>query len=178
MSNQPEERSEGDRDAVPPPPQAAQEGACTATVQVLSFTLGGQRCGLKVADIYTVERMVTVTKIPDSPPDVLGVVNYRGTVIPIIDLSARFGLGACALTLNTPLVVAWTGRYAVGLVVKAVGEVLSIASEDIRSPEDFGQHPGCVAGVAKIADELLLILNTESLLSAELAEKVDLTQFI
>lgn len=149
-----------------------ESGGSENVMQVLSFTLGEQAYGLDVAYIYEVSRMVTITEMPDSPPDVLGVIDYRGTVVPVIDLETRFGLENHEITLVTPIVIAWTGEYAVGLVVKDIREVLSISLYDVMEPEEFGQQRRHIAGVAKIEDGLLLILNPSGLIGDKLLDRL------
>ncbi|MBN1287924.1 MAG: purine-binding chemotaxis protein CheW [Anaerolineae bacterium] len=155
------------------PPMMVESNDQTATTQVLSFMLGKQLYGLEVAYIYEVSRMVAITEIPDSPPDVLGVIDYRGTVVPVIDLEARFGLETHTPSLVTPIIIAWTGKYAVGLIAREICEVLSINPYDIMEPEEFGQPRRHVAGVAKIDDGLLLIMNPAGLLSERLMSRLE-----
>ncbi|MCZ7583660.1 MAG: chemotaxis protein CheW [Deltaproteobacteria bacterium] len=142
------------------------------TLQVLGFRLGDQFYGFDVSNVYEVSRMVAVTELPDSPPEVLGVVNYRGNIIPVVDLRLRFGLAPRESGLNTPIIIAWSGEYACGLVVDEVSEVLSLEPGAVMSPEAFGQAAHHIAGVARLDDGLLLIVNPADIVTEETVRQV------
>jgi purine-binding chemotaxis protein CheW len=169
MINETNEVGPGELSARLQPPPLAPSTDDTGTVQVLGFRLGEQSYGLEVAHVYEVSRMVAVTALPDSPPEVLGVVDYRGTIVPIIDLRTRFGLEERAVTLSTPIIIAWGGQRAIGLVVDEVSGVLAVEPGVIMEPDEFGQAGRCVSGVARLEDGLLLIVNPADLLSEEAA---------
>ena len=149
------------------PPTLSPSASETGTVQVLSFWLGDQLFGIDVAYVYEVARMVAVTPLPDSPADVLGVVDYRGTVVPIVDMRLRFNLDVHNDDDATPIIIAWSGHHAAGLVVDKVNEVIALEPHTIMAPGDFGQTAPYVSGVARLEDKLLLIVDPAALLSEE-----------
>ena len=158
------------------PPALSPSAHDMGTVQVLSFRLGDQLYGLDVSVVYEVSRMVTITELPDSPPEVLGVVNYRGHIIPVIDLRIRFGLPAPEGNLHLPIIIAWNARHALGLVVDEVREVMSLEPKTLMSPDDFGQAAHYIAAVARLDDGLLLVINPADLVIDEVtAQAIDPT---
>ncbi len=153
------------------PPTLSPSAHDMGTMQVLSFRLGDQLYGLEVAHIYEVSRMVAITALPDSPPEVLGVVDYRGHVVPIVDLRIRFALPVPESELTAPIIFAWSGRHALGLVVSEVSEVLSLEPRNVMSPEEFGQAAHYIAAVARLEDGLLLIVNPGALVTDEVVQQ-------
>jgi purine-binding chemotaxis protein CheW len=155
------------------PPPLSPSAAETGLVQVLTFVLGDEVYGLDVANVYEVSRMVAITPMPDSPRDVLGVIDYRNAIVPILSLRTRFGMKQVPTDLSTPIIIVWTGYHALGLVVDSVHEVRSLSPYDIMEPKEFGQQAPHLSGVARLDDDLILILSPADLLREDTFDALD-----
>lgn len=106
-------------------------------LEFITFSVGGQSFCLEITKIREIRRWVPVTALPHSSADVLGVMNLRGMVIPIIDLSARFGLGPQQPDPRNVVIVVSAGANTVGLVVESVSEILAIPEDQIQDAPDI-----------------------------------------
>ncbi len=136
------------------------------TSQVVSFRLGDEEYGV---DIMTVQEIILVgciTQVPEVPEHVLGVINLRGNVIPILNLRRRFGLPERAANEATRIVVMNLHGRTVGVVVDGVSEVLRLTPEEISPPPASlaGVGKDYVLGLARRKDRLLILLDMARLL--------------
>ncbi|OWK24711.1 chemotaxis protein CheW [Rhizobium yanglingense] len=109
-----------------------------AALEIISFHLGDQQFCIKTTSIREIRGWAAATPLPHSPPDVIGVINLRGSVIPIIDLAARLAVRSNIDTTRSAIVVAEVGRSVVGLVVDQVSDILSIRDDQIQPVPDLG----------------------------------------
>jgi len=135
--------------------------------------LEGQRYGFRVDAVREVVRAATITPLPNAPAVVEGIVNVRGSVVAVLDLRQRFDLRARALDPSQYFVLARAGERDVGLRVDRAVDLVSLDSADIDRAEPLLSRSQYVAGVAKLADGLVLIHDLETFLSAAEAEAVD-----
>lgn len=118
--------------------------------QVVCFRCGQQNLAVDIAHVHEIIRLVAITSIPDAPEAILGVINLRGSVIPVVDLQAKLQLGRTSLTLSTPIIVVSLAGKQVGLVVDQVKEVVVLATADIHDvPVNISGLP-YLSGVAKV----------------------------
>ncbi|WP_105385134.1 chemotaxis protein CheW [Neorhizobium alkalisoli] len=108
------------------------------TMEIIAFHLGDQQFCIKTTSIREIRGWAAATPLPHSPPDVIGVMNLRGSVIPIIDLAARLGVRSTVDTARAAIVVAEVGHSVVGLVVDQVSDILSIRGDQIQPAPDLG----------------------------------------
>lgn len=131
------------------------------------FTVAGTTYALPSQDVAHVEMVEQVTRVPNAPAFVDGVVFSRGQVVPAINMRARFGFERAAADLRTRLLVVQLHGRSVGLLVDACREFLIIPAASINPPGDSlsggGQY---LSGIATIGDRLIVILNLEALLDA------------
>jgi len=106
-------------------------------LEFVTFTVADQSFCLEITKIREIRRWVPVTALPHSPPDVLGVMNLRGMVIPILDLGARFGLGVREPHPRNVVIVVATEAHTVGLVVESVSEILAVPEDQIQDAPDI-----------------------------------------
>ncbi|MFF0952199.1 chemotaxis protein CheW [Rhizobium leguminosarum] len=109
-----------------------------ATLEIIAFHLGGQQFCIKTTSIREIRGWAAASPLPHAPPDVIGVMNLRGSVIPIIDLAARLGVRSNIDTTRSAIVVAEVGRSVVGLVVDQVSDILSIRGDQVQPVPDLG----------------------------------------
>jgi purine-binding chemotaxis protein CheW len=140
----------------------------------LTFTLGAETYGLEVLKVREIIRLPSITPVPQMPSHILGVMNLRGKIIPVLDLHIRFGLPNQAATERTCVVVvqAKTGNSAetlMGLVVDDVQEVMGISEAEIEETPEFGSSfsTDYLVGVAKLKGKVALLLDIARVLATE-----------
>ena len=135
-------------------------------LQLVSFTIGQEEFGLGIQSIQEINRMVDITRVPNSPEFVSGVINLRGKVIPIIDLRKRFGFSPKESDRNTRIIVVELGDTVVGFVVDSVSEVLRIPKNITEPPPPIVAGIGSeyITAVAKLDNRLLILLDLERIL--------------
>jgi len=147
--------------------QALTEEKVQESQQFLTFLLDDQEYGLEIFKIREIRGYAPVTPIPNVPPHVRGVMNLRGTVLPVVDLRMRFNLPPVEYNKFTVIVIATVGDKNVGLLVDAVSDVLMVAKDAMREPPDFGAAVDTrfINGVFESRGHLTVALNLEELLS-------------
>jgi purine-binding chemotaxis protein CheW len=153
------------------------EAAASATaegLQYLTFILAGESYGIDILKVQEIRGWVPVTKVPNAPFFVRGVMNLRGAIVPVIDLRLRFGLESVEYTKTTVVIVVTVrsehGDRIIGMVVDGVSDVLNINNPaDIKDPPDFGTavHTEFISGLVTIEDGMVMLLNVDRLLSIE-----------
>ena len=139
-------------------------------IQLVSFELEGEEYGIDVLTVREIIRMPAITKMPNTPDYVDGIINLRGTVVPIISLRRRFGLDEREGDRNSRILVMEVGDGLTGFVVDAVAEVIRISSAEIQPPPGIVQGNAaqdCITGVINHAERLLIVLDLNRLFSDE-----------
>jgi purine-binding chemotaxis protein CheW len=133
--------------------------------QIVVCRLGDESYGLDIGSVYEIIRFQESTAVPASPSFVEGVINLRGRIIPVMDMASRFGQSRPEITRSTRIIVAGTAGMRVGLVVDAVTEVLMVSEDAIEpTPEVVsGTDSGYIKGIAKLAGELVILLDLSAL---------------
>jgi purine-binding chemotaxis protein CheW len=140
----------------------------TEELQLVSFNIGSEEFGVDILKVQEINRMVEITKVPQAPHYVEGVINLRGKVIPIIDLRKRFNLEVKEYDKNTRIVVVDIGGNIMGMIVDAVSEVLRLPNDTIEPPPELvtGINAEYIKGVAKLQDRLLIFLDLSKVIDA------------
>ena len=143
-------------------------------LQLVIFQLADELYGVNIHSVESIIKLQTITTVPHAPAFVEGVTNLRGTVLPIIDLRKRFGLDLRAETNETRIVVLEVEGQQVGMVVDGVKEVLTISDEAVEPPSPIvsGIDTAFITGIAKVNDDLIILLDLAKVLNAD--EKADL----
>lgn len=136
--------------------------------ELLSFRVGAQEFCVDIMIVREIRGWVQETPLPHSPGYVRGVVNLRGAVLPIIDLSERLGLGAADPSAQHVIIVARIGSHTVGLLVSAVSDILSISDQMIQPtpPVASGAATSYVQGLLTVEDRMVSLLWAEKLMPA------------
>jgi purine-binding chemotaxis protein CheW len=166
--------------AAEPAPAAARDlvGDGLANVrQLLTFAIGTEAFAVDILRVQEIRGWTEPTRIPHAPPYLKGVVNLRGTVVPIIDLRSRFGLPELEATKTTVVIVlhleGTTRSRRIGIVVDAVSDVQDIDPASIRPAAELDSGSPLVAGLIAEEDRFLVVLNVDEIIPAHiLAEKV------
>lgn len=133
------------------------------------FKLLDEEYGVEVQQVRSIERMQKITRVPQTPEFVKGIMNLRGVVTPVIDLKTRFGLGQETRTETTRIIIVAVDDMEVGLIVDAANDVIDIRQDAIEPPPEVvgGIKAAYVDGVAKLEDRLLILLNLDKVLNSE-----------
>lgn len=139
-------------------------------IQLVSFSLDQEEYGVDVLKVREIIRVPVVTRVPNTPHYVDGVINLRGKVIPIISMRKKFGLMETENDKQTRIMVMDVDGELMGFTVDAVSEVIRISGSEIQpSPAVVasGIDQDCIAGVINQAERLLVLLDLEKMFSAE-----------
>lgn len=143
------------------------------TDQYLTFIMASEEYGVDILSVQEIRGWESVTPIPNAPAHVKGVINLRGTIVPIIDLRQRFGLEKVdygPLTVVIVLKVSTKkGSRVMGIVVDAVSDVYSLASDDMKSAPDLGDHVNTqyIKGLVNVNNKMVILLDINELLGAD-----------
>lgn len=144
-----------------------------STQQLLTFEVGGSRFALPARLLHEVVRAVAIAPLPKAPPIVEGVINVRGTVVPMLDIRQRFGLSPTPVAPEQHLLIAQAGSRVVALRVDRAVDLVSVDEAAIESAARVVPGVEYVAGIAKLPDGLIVIHDLERFLSLEEAGQVD-----
>lgn len=149
---------------------AGQPDADQAGGQFLTFMLAGEEYGIEILKVQEIKGWDTATPIPNTPDYILGVLNLRGAVVPIVDLRKRFELDSIPYGTTTVVIVVKMVQQdqerTVGLVVDAVADVYRLEHGEIQAPPDFGGavHTEFVRGLATVEEKLVILLEIDRLI--------------
>lgn len=141
--------------------------------QYLTFMLGGEIFAIGILAIKEIIEYGNLTEVPMMPDYIRGVINLRGSVVPVVDLSARFGRKSTDITRRTCIViievVSGEDKQVIGVVVDAVNEVLDIPQNQIEPPPMFGAkiRTDFICGMGKVENRFVIILNMNNVLSID-----------
>jgi purine-binding chemotaxis protein CheW len=147
-----------------------------ATQQVLTFVLGEETYGVDILRVQEIRGWTAVTKIPNAPPHVLGVLNLRGSIVPIVDLRKRFNLAQADYTAVTVIIVltvrSEAGRRDFGVVVDGVSDVVDVDAAAVKPTPDMGARAATdhIRGLVSIAGRMLVLLDIDRLIGAQATE--------
>lgn len=147
-------------------------GARARTGEYLTFRVGAEEYGIEILRVQEIRSYEPPTRIAGAPPFVKGVVNLRGTIVPIVDLRLKLGCEQASYDRFTVVVVLNLRGRVVGAVVDSVSDVLELGHDDIRpAPEiDCGIDSGCITGIGSVgrgeAARMLILLDIETMMSA------------
>lgn len=138
-------------------------------IQLVSFNIGAEEFGVDILQVQEINKLVQVTKVPNSPVFVEGVINLRGKVIPIVDLRTRLGMEKRTHDKNTRSIVVEIEGKTIGFVVDSVNEVLRIPKSITEAPPAIvaGIDANYITSVAKMEDRLLILLDLDKILTTE-----------
>ncbi|BAH74422.1 chemotaxis protein CheW [Solidesulfovibrio magneticus] len=138
-------------------------------LQLVTFGIGEEEFGIDILKVQEIIRIMDITKVPNAPPYVEGVINLRGKVIPVIDLRSRFGLDYHVHDSQTRIIVVDLHAMITGFVVDEVSEVLRIQSNTVEPPPPVvsGIESEYIKGVGKLDNRLLILLDLDKLIPIE-----------
>ncbi len=155
---------------------AVKEGV--GQTQYLSFHVAGEEYAIGVLQVKEIIEYDTLTEVPKTPPSVRGVINLRGSVVPVVDLAVKFGLPEISVTKRTCIVIVEVDlegeRMLMGVMVDGVSQVIEFQTGDIEEPPTFGTRVRVdyLLGMGKLGKKFVLILDINNVLSSEELEAV------
>lgn len=138
-----------------------------ATREVLVFVLGAEEYGVDILKVQEIRGYEKVTPIPSAPEYLKGVVNLRGTIVPVIDMRVKFGMANPRYDAFTVVIILRLSQRIIGIVVDAVSDVVGLAQDEVKPAPQLGTvvDASFIAGLATQADRMVLLLDIEKLLS-------------
>jgi purine-binding chemotaxis protein CheW len=137
-------------------------------LQLVSFKIGEEEFGIEILKVQEIIKMMFITKIPNTPEFIEGIINLRGRIIPVVDLRTKLGLTKQTHTKNTRIVVVELNNHIVGFVVDEVSEVIRITKDTTEEPPAMisGINREFVTAIGKLEDRLLILLDLEKVFSS------------
>lgn len=139
-------------------------------LQLVVFELGGEEFGVEIMNVQEIIRMPEMTQIPQSPDFVEGVINLRGRIIVVVNLSKRFNLHSRVADENSRIIVVEIGKTVVGMIVDSVNEVLRIPKSSVEPAPELVMSKvskNYLKGVGKVDKRLLILLDLARVLTVE-----------
>jgi purine-binding chemotaxis protein CheW len=133
--------------------------------QIITFRIGEQFLGVDIMAIREIRAWSPTTRLPHVPDYVRGVVNLRGSVLPVFDLSARLGWGLTDPTARHVIIVVQLGNQLQGLIVDAVNDIVTLAEGSLQSPPTIGEDTASdfLDGLASVDDRMVMVLSLSKL---------------
>jgi purine-binding chemotaxis protein CheW len=160
----------------PNQPTIPEASTSDASRQVLTFCLGAETYGVDILSVQEIRGWAPVTRLPQAATHLLGVLNIRGSIVPVIDMRVRFGLEQAQFTPVTVIVVlsvmSSSGRREFGLVVDSVSDVVDIDAAKLQDPPSLGSkiNAELVKGLATVADRMLILLDVNELIRCDMEQ--------
>ncbi|MDR3629918.1 MAG: chemotaxis protein CheW [Desulfocapsaceae bacterium] len=145
----------------------------TETVQYLTFKLGDEVFAFDVAKVREILELTTITKVPQTPDFMRGVINLRGSVVPVIDLRLTFGMECTEKTVNTCIIVVEVDlsceSIIMGVLADSVQEVVEMEPDHIEPPPQLGTKLNIefIKGMGKVDDDFVMILDIDKVFSSD-----------
>ncbi len=149
--------------------------ATAPIVQQLTFSLAGEEYAVEILSVREIRGWTPVTRIPQTPPCLLGVLNLRGAIVPVMDLRLRFGLPRDSYDEGTVVIIVAVAARLFGIVVDAVSDVVDIDPAAIKPVPDLGAVVDTcyLKGLAIHAERMVLLLDVERLMRPQDVEQLD-----
>jgi len=136
--------------------------------EYLTFALANEHYGVDILKVQEIRGYDTVTRLPDAPEFIKGVINLRGIIVPVVDMRLKFKLGAAYDELTVMIILSLADRV-VGLVVDSVSDVVQLEAEQIRTVPDLGSaiDRKFLTGLGVVDEQMLILLDIERLMNSE-----------
>jgi len=144
-------------------------------LQLVTFVVGSEEFAIPILSVQEINRMMAITRVPQSPEFIEGVINLRGRIIPVMDLRKRFGTEQLESSSESRIIVVEVSNRVIGFTVDRVNEVLRLNANIVEPPPPMvcSISSDYVQGVGKLDDRLLILLNLDRLFTASELQQVD-----
>ena len=135
-------------------------------IQLVVFKLLLEEYGISILQVQEIKRMTDITRVPHTPDYIKGVINLRGSVLPVFDLKKRLNLPGQEYSEDTRIIIVKIDDISVGMIVDEVSEVMAISEENIEPPLNVvgSIAANYLSGVGKLENRLLILLNMEAII--------------
>jgi purine-binding chemotaxis protein CheW len=156
--------------ATPPAGMAANEAN-----EFLTFTLGKEEYGIEILKVQEIRGYDAVTKIANAPEFIKGVVNLRGTIVPVVDMRIKFNLGNVEYNQFTVVIILNLAGRVVGMVVDSVSDVITLSAEQVKPAPDFSSSfdTKYILGLGTVDERMLILVDIEKLMTGSDMALVD-----
>ncbi|MGN0378424.1 MAG: chemotaxis protein CheW [Butyrivibrio sp.] len=144
--------------------------------QLMVFRLGDEYYGLDITNVHSIEKKQDIVRVPNSSPNIKGIINLRGEIIPVIDLKSKFCMEDKATDIKTDeLIIINLTDNRIALAIDGVEKIYNVTSDDIRKMPSIAKGAGVTyfTGVVKLDDKLVILIDPMELLSEEEREAVE-----
>jgi purine-binding chemotaxis protein CheW len=151
---------------------AASEVLASSGGEYLTFTLGREEYGIEILKVQEIRGYEAVTKIANAPEYIKGVVNLRGTIVPIVDMRIKFHLGEVEYNQFTVVIILNIADRVVGMVVDGVSDVMTLGADQVKAAPDFSAtfDTKYITGLGTVDERMLILVDIEKLMaSSEMA---------
>ncbi|MDD5008596.1 MAG: chemotaxis protein CheW [Syntrophorhabdaceae bacterium] len=144
-------------------------------LQLVTFRLENEEFGVDILKVQEINKMMNITRIPNAPSFIEGVINLRGKIIPIIDLRKRLGFHNRVYDKSTRIIVVELDGLVLGFIVDSVSEVLRIPGNTIEPPPSIvaGVESDYIEGVGKLNDRLLILLELKKIFASPERKEIE-----
>lgn len=138
-------------------------------VQLVTFTIDNEEYAVNIADVIEIIRLPKVQPLPKSPDFMKGIINLRGTVVPIVDIRTRFNLQSVNDNALKRTIIVKVDEQKIGMIVDSVSKVIRINSDEIKEPPQFTSVIGSeyIEGVIMLQERMIILLNVNRIFSKE-----------
>jgi purine-binding chemotaxis protein CheW len=149
--------------------------AAAGTNEYLTFRLGAEEYAIDILKVQEIRGYDHVTRIANTPEFIKGVINLRGTIVPIVDLRIKFALGSAEYNQFTVVIILSMAKRVVGVVVDSVSDVISLSGEQIRPAPDFSGtvNTKFIRGLASMEERMIIVTDIEKLMAGRDMELMD-----
>jgi purine-binding chemotaxis protein CheW len=143
--------------------------------EILTFTLGAEEYGVDILKVQEIRGYDAVTRLPDSPAWIKGVINLRGIIVPVVDLRIKFKLGEASYDAFTVMIILNVGGRVVGIVVDSVSDVTQLDADHIRPAPELGLAVDTrfINGIGSLDGRMLILLDIERMMTSREMGLVD-----
>ena len=155
-------------------PAAAIDNNANSTEQFISFAIGEEEYGVSIMSVVEIKGWTDVTTLPNTPPYVRGVLNLRGTIVPIFDMRCRFGQGLTEATQTHVVIILSLFGRSLGILVDAVSDILTVEKREILPVPEMERaiDEEYLSGLVTIEDRMVALVSLEKLFGRKTIESV------
>jgi len=146
--------------------------------ELLVFTLGSEQYGIDILKVQEIRGYESVTRIAGAPAFIKGVVNLRGSIVPIVDMRLKFDLGEASYTPFTVVIILNVLARTVGIVVDGVSDVIQLLPDAIRPAPEFGAavDTAYIEGLSEVGESMVIVMDIERLMSSAEMNLIDVAR--
>lgn len=137
--------------------------------EVLSFRLAKEEYAISILKVQEIRGYEAPTRLASAPAYLKGIINLRGSIVPIVDMRIKFGLGEPAYDSFTVVIILNIAQHVIGMVVDSVSDVVTLTSDQIRPAPDMGAsvETNCLLGLGTVGERMLILLDIDKLMQSD-----------